>query len=133
MREITIVVRLDRRAFAGALTLFLMTGAALRLSSETMTMTTTYPAPVGVYNQVITTGNGGATAADTTLNRSAGNTVLVPPTNLNGRVGVGTASPQTKLHVAGTVRLVDGSQGQGKVLTSDAAGNATWQYCSYAP
>jgi hypothetical protein len=31
------------------------------------------------------------------------------------------------LQVNGSFRLVDGSQGAGKVLTSDASGNATWQ------
>ncbi len=42
------------------------------------------------------------------------------------KVGIGTPDPQAKLHVAGTTRLVDGTQGAGKVLTSDASGNATW-------
>ncbi len=45
----------------------------------------------------------------------------------NGNVGVGNTNPQAKLDVAGNVKIVDGTQGAGKVLTSDAAGNATWQ------
>ena len=45
----------------------------------------------------------------------------------NGNVGVGIANPSAKLHVAGTFRLVDGTQATGRVLTSDASGNATWQ------
>ncbi len=133
MKEITIVVRVDRRAVTACLTLFLLAVPVLKLSSETLSLTTTYPSPVGVYNQVITTGDGGGAAADTTLNRNAGNAVLVPPTNASGRVGIGTASPGAKLHVAGAVKIVDGTQGDGKVLTSDASGNASWQYCTYAP
>lgn len=44
-----------------------------------------------------------------------------------GRVGISTASPGATLHVNGQFKITDGSQGAGKVLTSDAAGNATWQ------
>jgi hypothetical protein len=45
----------------------------------------------------------------------------------NANVGIGTSAPSARLHVAGTTRLVDGTQGAGKVLTSDADGNASWQ------
>ena len=45
----------------------------------------------------------------------------------NGNVGIGTNAPTTKLHVAGSFRLVDGTQAAGRVLTSDANGVATWQ------
>ncbi len=45
-----------------------------------------------------------------------------------GNVGInlGTAAPTAALHIAGSLRVVDGTQGAGKVLTSDASGNATW-------
>lgn len=43
------------------------------------------------------------------------------------RVGVGTSAPSAKLHVMGNVNITDGTQGTGKVLMSDAAGNASWQ------
>lgn len=107
MKRKTIVVRIavDRRA-AGVILAAVAVGAlALRLSSETLTMTTTYPAPVGVYNQIVTTGNSGTVAADTTLARNAGNVVLVPATNPSGRVGVGVNAPLAKLDVGGTVRV----------------------------
>jgi trimeric autotransporter adhesin len=42
-------------------------------------------------------------------------------------VGVGTGYPTSRLHVRGAVRIEDGTQGAGKMLTSDASGNATWQ------
>lgn len=46
--------------------------------------------------------------------------------NNGGNVGIGTGIPTAKLDVAGTFKLVDGSQGANKVLTSDADGLATW-------
>lgn len=45
----------------------------------------------------------------------------------NGNVGIGTNSPDAKLTVNGGVKITDGTQGDGKVFTSDAAGNATWK------
>ncbi len=47
--------------------------------------------------------------------------------NNNGNVGIGTSSPAAKLEIAGNVLISDGSQGLGKVLTSDASGLASWQ------
>ena len=44
-----------------------------------------------------------------------------------GNVGIGTISSDAKLEVAGQVRITDGSEGNGKVLTSDSTGLATWQ------
>ena len=48
------------------------------------------------------------------------------------KVGIGTYKPGAKLEVnngttAGAVKIVDGTQGAGKVLTSDADGLATWK------
>lgn len=47
-----------------------------------------------------------------------------------GQIGVGTSSPSTKLHINSTLspalRIVDGTQGANKVLTSDINGNASW-------
>jgi hypothetical protein len=45
----------------------------------------------------------------------------------NSRVGIGTLAPTEKLQVSGRIRMVDGNQGAGKVLTSDANGVGTWQ------
>jgi len=48
---------------------------------------------------------------------------------LNGnsqKVGIGTDNPGATLDVQGTLRLADGSQGAGKVLSSDANGLASW-------
>ncbi|PWJ56916.1 hypothetical protein CLV98_10925 [Dyadobacter jejuensis] len=45
----------------------------------------------------------------------------------DGKVGIGTTAPDASLHVVGDVKIVDGNQGAGKVLTSDANGLASWQ------
>jgi hypothetical protein len=46
----------------------------------------------------------------------------------NGNFGIGTGTPAAQLHTTGTVRFAGaGTPGTNKVLTSDAAGNATWQ------
>ncbi|MEQ1552910.1 MAG: tail fiber domain-containing protein [Ferruginibacter sp.] len=45
---------------------------------------------------------------------------------LNGKIGIGTSNPSTKLDITGNVKITDGSQGVGKVLTSDANGLASW-------
>ena len=44
----------------------------------------------------------------------------------NGDVGIGIASPGAKLDIAGNIKIADGTQDPGKVLTSDAAGLARW-------
>jgi hypothetical protein len=44
-----------------------------------------------------------------------------------GNVGIGTTSPDAKLEVAGQVKITGGSPGEGKVLSSDAGGLASWQ------
>jgi hypothetical protein len=44
-----------------------------------------------------------------------------------GAVGIATLSPTTELDVNGQIRIRGGGPGNGKVLTSDANGLATWQ------
>ncbi len=45
----------------------------------------------------------------------------------SGKIGIGTATPTADLELAGTLKIVSGTPGAGKVLTSDASGVATWQ------
>ncbi len=51
----------------------------------------------------------------------------------SGNVGIGTAAPTAKLEVnngttAGAIKIVDGTEGAGKVLVSDANGVGTWKH-----
>jgi len=49
----------------------------------------------------------------------------------NDRVGIGTSLPSTSLHIekatAGAIRILDGTQSQGRVLTSDENGVGSWK------
>ena len=58
----------------------------------------------------------------------SGDQVII--TRDSGKVGIGTLSPAVKLDVIGTVKITDGTQGTGKVLVSDANGQASWQNAS---
>jgi hypothetical protein len=48
----------------------------------------------------------------------------------NGNVGIGTNNPTLSLDVLGTFRLEDGTQGAGKILTSNANGSIKWENSS---
>lgn len=47
--------------------------------------------------------------------------------NNNLRLGIGTSSPTSTLHINGTLRITDDTEGAGKVLTSDIDGYTSWQ------
>lgn len=52
-----------------------------------------------------------------------------------GNIGIGTTTPSTKLEINngttnGAIKIVDGTQGAGRVLTSDANGVGTWKESS---
>jgi uncharacterized protein (TIGR02145 family) len=49
------------------------------------------------------------------------------PLGGNVGIGTGTSDPGAKLHINGTLKVTDGTQGVGKILTSDATGMASWQ------
>ncbi len=101
-----IVIRLDFRLGAGAKRVLLAAVMVLsvvpELNSEAVTLSTYYPAPSGVYTNMITTGN-------TYLARDGGN------------VGVGTASPSTKLHVNGASTLGGNTSVSGNITVSGTA------------
>ncbi len=47
--------------------------------------------------------------------------------NGNIGIGVGANAPSAKLEVNGSLKITDGTEAAGKILTSDAAGKASWQ------
>lgn len=57
--------------------------------------------------------------------------ILLNPDPTHKNVGIGTTTPTTKLHVnsvnSPAVRIVDGTQKNGYVLTTDANGNSSWK------
>lgn len=73
-----------------------------------------------------------ADGADTLVNATAigANTVVTASNSVvlgNGaNVGVGTSTPTDKLHVEGSIRMVDGNQATGYIPVSDANGKMTW-------
>lgn len=54
-------------------------------------------------------------------------TLLAFNYSFSQNVGIGTTNPNANLHIVGSLRLANGSQGEGKVLTSNASGLATWK------
>ena len=73
------------------------------------------------------TGTGSTAIGKGTLASQNNSIILGDHSDANIRVGIGTNTPTAKLQVSGTLRYVDGIQGTGKILTSDANGNASWQ------
>ncbi len=71
-----------------------------------------------------------AVAIGNNTNAYTPNTIILGTENT--KIGVGTAQPTEKLQINGNVKIVDGSQAEGKVLTSDATGKASWQYTNSA-
>lgn len=45
----------------------------------------------------------------------------------NGNFGIGVSNPSANFHVNGTFKYTDGNEALGKVLTSDANGNISWE------
>ncbi len=74
------------------------------------------------------TNNGGGIFFRTVPQNSVAQSIERLRIDENGNIGIGTPSPAAQLHTTGSVRLAGaGTPGAGKVLTSDASGNATWQ------
>ena len=74
--------------------------------------------------------NGTAGAMTLGVRQSTSNPAMNPlmTLDMSGNVGINNTNPAATLDVNGSVKLEGaGTPGAGKVLTSDAAGNATWQ------
>ncbi|MBI3550133.1 MAG: hypothetical protein HY078_13935 [Elusimicrobia bacterium] len=100
-RTISIHIHVRRRHLVGTLAAAIFAAGVFELGSETMTLTTYYPSPAGIYKALTST-------QQTILARDGGS------------VGIGTPSPQAKLDVAGGVRL--GNELQAPACSSANAG-----------
>lgn len=73
-------------------------------------------------------GDGTSILTDLVLRTSNKSRIYI---NENGKIGIGTDIPTNLFHIssstAGAMKIVDGTQGAEKVLTSDADGVATWK------
>ncbi|MDD5304361.1 MAG: hypothetical protein PHS14_14785 [Elusimicrobia bacterium] len=108
------------------------------LNSESVTLSTYYPAPSGVYTNMITTGNtflardGGAgtkvgigttgpgakLAVSGSMSVGAGYAGTVPPADaliVSGKLGIGIAAPAQALDIAGNINLASGGSGNGYI------------------
>lgn len=85
-----------------------------------------------INSEFIAIGANSATniAANFYATGAANNYAIIVPEN-SGDVGFGVINPSTKLHIvdtsSGALRIEDGTQAAGRVLTSDANGVGTWQ------
>lgn len=86
--KISFDLTFSRRFITAAGAAAMMLCAVPELDSESVTLSTYYPAPSGVYTNMITTGN----------------TYLARDGAAGTRVGIGTTAPATKLHVVGDVQ-----------------------------
>ena len=80
------------------------------LGSETLTLSTYYPAPYGGYVAILTTGGTTENPVNTVLARDG------------GKVGIGTVSPASKLSVSGGIQIGDDSS----TCTANKGGTLRW-------
>lgn len=80
-------------------------------------------------NQIVIGPDGEGLGSNSTVLGNSG----ILKTRIWGKLGLGTSNPDLELHVVGGVKIVNGTQGAGKVLTSDASGATTWQTPSVTP
>jgi hypothetical protein len=87
---------------------------------------------MGTFNDTLVAVNATAFASDSNRVFTVGNgtssstrkTAFV--VQQNGNVGINTRVPSEKLDITGSIKIVDGTEGAGKVLTSDANGKGSW-------
>ena len=83
---------------------------------------------VGVIVLAFNNPTGNPTTGDGIIGVGSGAPASSLYINSTGNVGIGTtAAPGAKLEVAGQIKITGGVPGVNKVLTSDAAGLASWQ------
>jgi len=111
---------------------FIFTATAY--AEDSITISTYYPSPYGVYNRLQTNSLG---VGDNNNNGrlDSGDVPLAVSGSTNGEVwiagnvgiGIGATAPTAGLDVVSNIRIRGAGAGDGKLLTSDANGYASWQ------
>ncbi|MBI4323129.1 MAG: hypothetical protein HY596_02505 [Candidatus Omnitrophica bacterium] len=134
----------------GWLVVSLLLGTLGYALAEEITLTTYYPSPRGMYDELRTKGDvaigkldppnarleiRGKTAGTADKALYVGNLDGDPRLVVqnDGNVGIGMTNPTAKLEVAGQVKITGGAPGSNKVLMSDASGLASWQTLETVP
>lgn len=135
--DVHLNIAMTPRVFGGAL-FFLLLGALPReLASEAVTLNSYYPAPSGIYTQMISTGNtflardggfvgignngnvgGVGTLGSPASTTGANSTKLIV---LGGKFGIGTPTPAAYLEVKDPRNAPLGIAVNGQILTGDGA------------
>ncbi|NNN05050.1 MAG: hypothetical protein HKL90_04035 [Elusimicrobia bacterium] len=122
------------RSMRVLLTAALLFCVATEVASESVSLTTYYPAPSGVYTQLIGTSNtylardAGFLDVGTNAAPSAGTKMAV----MNGNVGIGTLNPGRMLDVAGPGMFTSINAGStGAVIVKDAPGDPNAAYLQF--
>lgn len=94
---------------------------------------------IGFFNDTLTAVNATAWANDSNRVFTVGNGAAFATRSTafviqqNGNIGINQRRPTEKLDITGSIKIVDGTQGSGKVLTSDANGKASWANAGALP
>ena len=80
---------------------------------------------IGSHADVLSSDLENATAIGANAKVGVKNGIVLGDSN-SALVGIGTGYPTARLDVRGSFKLVDGTEGAGKVLVSDQNGNASW-------
>ncbi|MDP2866919.1 MAG: hypothetical protein Q8O90_11815 [Elusimicrobiota bacterium] len=105
--ELNIRISFNRKSARLLLVVFFLCWHPGFIGSESLTLTTYYPAPYGGYVSILTTGN----------------TILARDGGVNTRVAVGSGSPTSKLHVFGGGSTTVDMIVNGRMQTGDGNGN----------
>jgi hypothetical protein len=98
-------------------------------NTDTMRITNNLSGHTGTDGLILgNQGNNAFIINQETANLNLGTSNIVRATiNSLGYLGIGTTTPSTNLDIVGQIKISGGNPGNGKVLTSDASGLATWQ------
>lgn len=112
--ELNIRISFGRKHALALLSAFFLCWHPGFIGSETLQLTTFYPAPYGGYVSLLTTGGTNAVPANTILARDA------------GRLGIGTGAPDSKVDI----RIPVGLGANGVQITDDNANPDTRSYAT---